>query len=201
MKPAHSGFSATTCECTALQLLPYQALGFDFRVLPDLLLRRFRCGSLASVTGNARVMFTRFGLNSANRQKGSKCSSGGRMPRDIEDANMSTAIEPIWAVTPEKLAEATRRLVAAAQPKKIILFGSRARGDARGNSDVDLLVIVREVKDRVGEMVRLNRALKGLILPVELIVISERMFEDLADTPGTVYFEAKREGEVLYESP
>ncbi len=61
-------------------------------------------------------------------------------------------------------------------------------------------MIEREVKDRVAEMVRLNRVLKGLILPVELVVISERMFEDWANTPGTFYFEAKREGQVLYES-
>jgi len=113
---------------------------------------------------------------------------------------MNPATLPVWAVTAEKLAEATRRLVAAAQPRRIILFGSRARGDAHADSDVDLLVVEREVEDRVAEMVRLNRVLKGLILPVELVVISERMFEELANTPGTVYFEAKREGEVLYES-
>ncbi|MBI4326168.1 MAG: nucleotidyltransferase domain-containing protein [Chloroflexi bacterium] len=113
---------------------------------------------------------------------------------------MNQAPTPVWAVTPEKLAEATRRLVEAAQPRRIILFGSRARGDAREDSDVDLLVIEPEVNDRVAEMVRLNRVLKGLILPIELIVISERMFEEWANTPGTVYFEAKREGEVLYES-
>ena len=113
---------------------------------------------------------------------------------------MNQALAPVWTVTPEKLAEATRRLVEAAQPRKIILFGSRARGDAREDSDVDLLVIVREVKDRVAEMVRLNRVLKGLILPVELVVISEAMFAEWANTPGTVYFEAQREGRVLYES-
>ena len=113
---------------------------------------------------------------------------------------MKPVTPPVWAVTTEKLAEATRRLVAAAQPRKIILFGSRARGDAREDSDVDLLVVEREVGDRVAEMVRLSRVLKGLILPVELVVIGERMFEDLAQTPGTVYFEAQREGEVLYES-
>ena len=105
-----------------------------------------------------------------------------------------------WAVTPEKIQEAVRRLVAAASPRKIILFGSRARGDAREDSDLDLLIIEAEVKDRVSEMVRLNRVLRGLILPVELVVIGERMFEERSETPGTVYYEAKREGEVLYES-
>jgi predicted nucleotidyltransferase len=113
---------------------------------------------------------------------------------------MNRAPAPDWSVTAEKLTEATRRLVEAAKPRKIILFGSRARGDAREDSDLDLLVIEKEVTDRVAEMVRLNRVLKGLILPVELVVISERMFEEWANTPGTVYFEAKREGEILYES-
>jgi len=113
---------------------------------------------------------------------------------------MNQTTTPVWAVTPEKIQEAVRRLVVAARPLKIILFGSRARGDAREDSDLDLLVIEREVTDRVAEMVRLNRVLKGLILPVELVVIGERMFEEWSNTPGTVYYEAKREGEVLYES-
>jgi len=57
---------------------------------------------------------------------------------------MKTAL-PIWHVTPEKLAEATRRLVEAAQPRKIILFGSRARGEQREDSDVDLLDVADEL--------------------------------------------------------
>ena len=110
------------------------------------------------------------------------------------------AIEPLWAVTPEKLSEAVRRLVAAAQPRQIILFGSRARGDAREDSDVDLLIVKSEVKDRVAEMIRLNRVLRGLILPAELLVVSQRMFEQLSEIPGTVYYDARREGQILYES-
>ena len=111
-----------------------------------------------------------------------------------------TLTTPAWAVTPEKIQEAVRRLAQAACPKKIILFGSRARGDARDDSDLDLLVIEPEVKDRVAEMVRLGRVLRGLILPVELVVIDEQRFQEWSEMPGTVYYEAKREGEVLYES-
>ena len=53
---------------------------------------------------------------------------------------MATASTPIWAPTPEKMQAAIERLVAVAQPTKIILFGSQARGDADDHSDVDLLV-------------------------------------------------------------
>ena len=113
---------------------------------------------------------------------------------------MERADAAAWSVTPEKLDEAVRRIVAAADPVRILLFGSRAREDADARSDLDLLVIEREVEDRYGETVRLNAALSGLILPVDLLVISEADFEEWSRTPGSVYRAARREGRVLYEA-
>jgi len=46
---------------------------------------------------------------------------------------------------PELLAEIVRRIRAVSDPEQIILFGSQARGDFRPDSDLDLLVIKREV--------------------------------------------------------
>ena len=112
----------------------------------------------------------------------------------------TTAAQPSWAVTPEKLREAVRRLVDAAHPCQIILFGSHARGDAREDSDVDLLIVLAEVKDRVAEMVRLTRVLRGLILPAELLVVSQAMFDEWSQMPGTVYYDARREGRSLYDA-
>ncbi len=113
---------------------------------------------------------------------------------------IGAATEPVWAVTPEKLREAVRRLVDAAHPRRIILFGSRARGDAREDSDLDLLIILAEVNDRVAEMVRLTGVLRGLILPVELLVVSQAMFDEWSEMPGTVYYDARREGQTLYDA-
>jgi predicted nucleotidyltransferase len=79
--------------------------------------------------------------------------------------------------TADRLCVAVERLVAAAQPKQIILFGSYARGDADDYSDIDLLVVERIVGDRYEEMIRLNRALKGLVMPVDLLVVGEQEFE------------------------
>lgn len=46
---------------------------------------------------------------------------------------------PYHLVTPELLDEVLRRMLRAGSPHKILLFGSHARGNARPDSDLDLL--------------------------------------------------------------
>ncbi|MEK7708034.1 MAG: nucleotidyltransferase domain-containing protein [Verrucomicrobiota bacterium] len=108
--------------------------------------------------------------------------------------------QPVWAVTPAKLDEAVRRLVGAARPRKIILFGSRSRDRADEDSDVDLMVVREEVKDPAAESVRLRRLLKDIVMAVDLLVVSRKEFDYWRDTPGNVFFEAAVEGKVLYEA-
>ncbi len=96
--------------------------------------------------------------------------------------------------------EAVDLLRKAAKPKKIILFGSYARGEPREDSDLDFLVVEKELKARRMEMVRLRRILRPLRIPVDIIVVSEQVFNEWADTPGTVIYEAAFEGRVLYET-
>jgi predicted nucleotidyltransferase len=91
-------------------------------------------------------------------------------------------------------------LIEAAKPNRIIMFGSQARGEASEDSDFDVMVVEEAVPDRVGEMVRLNRLVRSLAIPVDLLVVSAEKFNYWCDTPGNVYFEAATEGEVLYEA-
>lgn len=97
------------------------------------------------------------------------------------------------------IAKAAELLLQETNPTRIILFGSHARGDAKQDSDVDLLVVMPNVADRVDEMVRLTRILSPLRIPVDLLVVSEERFCYWSDTPGNVYFTARAEGKVLYE--
>jgi AbrB family looped-hinge helix DNA binding protein len=106
-----------------------------------------------------------------------------------------------WAVTPEKIQKAVQRIVEAARPVRIIMFGSQARGEANQDSDVDLMVVTAELSDeeRLKEMVRLRELLRPLRLPVEVLVVPAAKLEYWRETPGNVYYEASVDGVVLYE--
>ena len=96
--------------------------------------------------------------------------------------------------------EITRRLIAAAHPKKLVLFGSFARGDFGPNSDIDILVIEDSVKSKHAEMVRLRRALRGILFPIDILVVSEFEFKERSHYPSNVYYWASKEGKTLYEA-
>ena len=97
------------------------------------------------------------------------------------------------------LSEIIRRIVAAIDPDRIILFGSRARGDARPDSDYDLLVI-KDTKERTLVLAqRAYRALVGLLGPVDLLVETPDRLKRLRDCPGLVYGDALSDGKVVYE--
>jgi predicted nucleotidyltransferase len=98
----------------------------------------------------------------------------------------------------EKLiAEAARRLSAAAPQARVILFGSHARGDAGPGSDLDFLVIQPAVDDPAEESVRLRRTLRGLGVFADVVVVSEREAEDWRDVRGSLIHSALSEGRPL----
>jgi predicted nucleotidyltransferase len=98
------------------------------------------------------------------------------------------------------IAEIVKRVVAAAKPTRVILFGSFARGDADEGSDIDLLVIMEEVKSRIDAAVTVRRALDGVSYPFDIVVTTERDFERYRRVPGVLYDEAATEGVTLYAS-
>ncbi len=101
-------------------------------------------------------------------------------------------------ITEEQIAEAGQILAdSAASPARVVLFGSYARGDGGPDSDLDFLVIEREVESRIREAGRLRRALPFLGVPIDVLVISEEHAERWREVPGTVVHEALAEGQVL----
>jgi len=100
----------------------------------------------------------------------------------------------------EKIAEAARLLREAADPVRIILFGSQARGEAGEDSDLDFLVVEREVANLYTEMARLRHALSPLRVPADVLVATEEDLREYGEVPGTVYHDALVQGKVLYEA-
>lgn len=105
------------------------------------------------------------------------------------------------SLTPEKLQSAVDRIVAnIASPVRVILFGSLARGEADKDSDLDLMVIERDLPDKAAEYLRLKAAIGRVGVGVDLLLYSEAEFDRRSQVPGTVPYWAKKEGKVLYDT-
>jgi len=110
--------------------------------------------------------------------------------------------QPSWAVTPEKVEAAVRRIAELAHPRKIILFGSYVRGATGRDSDVDILVVTEDtVPSARQESVRIRRALREIAMPMDILVVPLSRWEELKEAPGLIYREAWQTGKVVYESP
>jgi predicted nucleotidyltransferase len=95
------------------------------------------------------------------------------------------------------IAEAGRRLGAAAPDAKVILFGSRARGEAGPDSDLDLLVIEPKLGSRRAEAMRLRKELRGLEVAIDLVLVTDEHVEEWGHFEGTMLNDALSEGRLL----
>ncbi len=103
-------------------------------------------------------------------------------------------------ISNETLLKVRERLVDGFAPNRIILFGSQARGTADDRSDVDILVVCSFEGKRRHLMLEMDRALRGLRLARDIMVLTPEEFERDRHIPGTIARPAWREGKVLYES-
>jgi predicted nucleotidyltransferase len=93
-----------------------------------------------------------------------------------------------------------RRLVAAIQPTRIILFGSAARGEMREASDLDMLVVVPDGLPQQEIWNRAHAVMRRYGIATDLVVVSEGILAKYVDSPGLVYEQALREGKELYHA-
>jgi uncharacterized protein len=100
---------------------------------------------------------------------------------------------------PAILADIVERIVEAAQPEKIVLFGSAARGTMGPDSDYDLLVIKMGKFDHNRVATAIYRNMNGEA-PVDAVVVSCEEAERYRHTHCLVVCPALREGRVVYEA-
>ena len=96
-----------------------------------------------------------------------------------------------------------RAIVDEADPEQVILFGSRARGDATAESDYDLIVVEAgsfdEGRSRLAEAARLYRTLAEFNVEVDVLVYCRSDVARWRDSLNHVLARALREGRVLYD--
>lgn len=92
------------------------------------------------------------------------------------------------------------RLVFSVRPESVWLFGSRARGGARPDSDFDVLVVLPdELGDKASDYRYVLEPLLGSGLPCDVVPCSLADFERAKDVPGTIAYEAFHSGRQLYQ--
>ncbi|MGH8979400.1 MAG: nucleotidyltransferase domain-containing protein [Acidimicrobiales bacterium] len=98
----------------------------------------------------------------------------------------------------EWVPEVVDRLVERFAPSRVVLFGSVARGDGGRDSDIDLLVILSELRTRHHDAaVAMLRSLRDLPVPVDLVVTDVSELEERSAAPGVIRV-ALREGTTVH---
>ena len=105
----------------------------------------------------------------------------------------------MYDVDDQLMAEIVRRIVAEARPQKVILFGSRGRGEARPDSDIDLLVVSDDARSRAQRAADLYGVLSDIIIPMDVLVYRPEEIDEWRNVPQAFVTTAMREGRVLYE--
>lgn len=104
--------------------------------------------------------------------------------------------------TPDRvLEEMTRRIVDRFRPEKVVLFGSRARGDSRPDSDYDLLVILKTCPSRRRLAVDLRSELADMPAGKDILVADSAEVDADSSRCPIIIRSALREGQILYERP
>ncbi|MFQ5627476.1 MAG: nucleotidyltransferase domain-containing protein [bacterium] len=99
----------------------------------------------------------------------------------------------------EKLDEIVSRLVAEFSPEKVILFGSYAWGKPHSDSDIDILVVVKNDNTKpTRRAARAYKCLRGLRTPVEVIVSTPNELKKYRNVPASLTRKILLYGSVLY---
>jgi len=105
-------------------------------------------------------------------------------------------------VTDDLLAEVVNAVVKEVQPEQVYLFGSRARGDARKDSDLDIMVVEREPfgteRSRFAESNRIYGVLAHLKIPIDVLLYSTEEIAEWRESINHVVGRCLREGRLLY---
>jgi len=98
-----------------------------------------------------------------------------------------------------EIEEVKRRLISEFNPEKIYIFGSYAWGNPTEDSDLDIMVIIKKCENKIKEMRRGLKSLRGVGFPKDLIVECEDEFLENSKEVYKIENEINSRGYLLYE--
>ncbi|HOC31652.1 MAG: nucleotidyltransferase domain-containing protein [Armatimonadetes bacterium] len=101
-------------------------------------------------------------------------------------------------MTPNDITTIVDKVVELTKPRRVILFGSSARGNTREDSDIDLLVVVETGTHRRKTAQFLYRELAPFGVPVDIVVATQDDIDRYRNESGYIYATALREGRTVY---
>ncbi len=99
------------------------------------------------------------------------------------------------------LAHVTQTIINRFHPKRIVVFGSHARGDARPDSDLDLFVEMETPRRPPERAIEVSEAFGLRAWPMDIVVYRPEEVRRLRYVNGTLLAAIEKEGKVLYEQP
>jgi predicted nucleotidyltransferase len=99
------------------------------------------------------------------------------------------------------LEQVTRTIVERFHPKRIVLFGSHARGDAGSDSDLDLFIEMQTSRRPPERAIEVSAAFGLRPWPLDVVVYTPEEVQRLRGVSGTLLAAIEKEGKVLYEQP
>lgn len=85
-------------------------------------------------------------------------------------------------------------------PQKIIIFGSRAYGNVDEDSDLDLCVVEKNVKNKLEEKKKIRELLKDLKIAKDILVPTQKEYDFYKQEINSVYNDIDKKGIVLWEN-
>ncbi len=125
-------------------------------------------------------------------------------PRSIGVVGVSQAIftDGRWngRLLSEWVPDAVADVVRAADPFRVIVFGSVARGEDGPDSDLDLMVVLNSLdgRDRLRLMGEIRAAI-SVPVPIDVVVTDRASYDSRRDLVGSMEYWPSREGYVAYE--
>jgi len=91
-------------------------------------------------------------------------------------------------------------IVSSVEPDQIVLFGSYARGENKETSDIDLLVLKKNLQDAkiITDNLYMSFFENKIKIPVDLIVLDYDKYNKLKNEIGYIYKTINKEGKLIY---